>query len=68
LAITREMFLSLDEVEQLLAHVRRRAEDGGRSEFLDRVIIEVMLFTGLRNSEFCRLTLETRFSKRAKPC
>lgn len=56
-AITREMFLSLDEVEQLLGHVRRRAAAGGRSKAIDRLIVEVMLFTGLRNSEFCRLKL-----------
>jgi len=56
-AITQEMFLSLDEVERLLAHVRGRAEEAGRSGFLDRLIVEVMLFSGLRNSEFCRLRL-----------
>lgn len=60
-AITREMFLSTDEVAMLVNHVRSRAEVGrGRrllSASLDRLIIEAMLFSGLRNSEFCRLTL-----------
>ena len=62
---TREMFLSLEEVERLLRHVR----DGGRkrtaepavagrvaAEF-DRLIVEVLLFSGVRNSEFCKLRL-----------
>ncbi len=57
--ISREMFLSEPEVEVLLAHVRREqgaANDGRqRSAELDRLIIETLLFTGLRTSEFCRL-------------
>jgi integrase/recombinase XerD len=56
-AITREMFLSLDEVKSLLDHVRSRADQGGTAAFLDRLITEVLLFSGLRNSEFCRLRL-----------
>jgi len=64
-AITREMFLSLDEVEALLAHVRKRAEAGGQTEFLDRLIVEVMLFSGLRNSEFCGLRLGDAILDRA---
>jgi integrase/recombinase XerD len=55
--ITREMFLSLEEVDGLLAQVRQREEEGGAGGFLDRLIVEVMLFSGLRNSEFCRLRL-----------
>lgn len=57
--ITREMFLSFEEVSRLLAHVRTRARDGSErgaaSAQLDRLIIECLLFSGLRNSEFCRL-------------
>ena len=56
-SITREMFLSLDEVDKLVAHVRMRADEGVRSAFMDRLIVEVMLFSGLRNSEFCGLRL-----------
>lgn len=59
--ITREMFLSLDEVERLLRHVRsaERAADGRAATMaaLDRVIVESLLFSGLRSSEFCALML-----------
>ena len=57
--ISREMFLSEQEVERLLMHVRRTdaAAQTARTQSaeLDRLIIETLLFTGLRNSEFCRL-------------
>jgi integrase/recombinase XerD len=57
--ISREMFLSLQEVERLLDHVRRRvAEAKGRRRMtaeLDELIIELLLFSGVRTSEFCRL-------------
>jgi len=58
--ITRDMFLSIDEVERLLRFVRRRAEgdaDSRPDARLDQVIIECLLFSGLRNSEFCSLRL-----------
>lgn len=58
--ISREMFLSEREIEALLQFVRRdRTElvDADRAAQLDRLIIETLLFTGLRNSEFCRLAL-----------
>lgn len=56
--ISREMFLSLDEVERLLGHVRRRPDDGDRvAAMVDRVIVETLLFSGVRSSEFCRLKL-----------
>ncbi len=54
--ISRNMFLSLEEPERVLAHVRGTA--GGRAEparLLDRVIIEGLLFSGLRSSELCAL-------------
>lgn len=66
--ISRDMFLSEQEVETLLAHVRR--DDAAapaarrRSAELDRLIIETLLFTGLRNSEFCRLA-RTDFNRTA---
>lgn len=58
--ISREMFLSEQEVQVLLGHVRRNPavlSVDWRAVRLDRLIIETLLFTGLRNSEFCRLLL-----------
>lgn len=55
--ITREMFLSIEEVDSLLAFVRGKTDGEDSGAGLDRLIIEVLLFSGLRNSEFCRLTL-----------
>lgn len=55
--ITREMFLTSEETESLLDHVRQQEREGTASGFIDRIIVEVMLFSGLRNSEFCRLRL-----------
>jgi integrase/recombinase XerD len=58
-AITREMFLSVDEVDRLMAHLARRHEtavgEGLSGALVDRVIIETLLFSGIRCSEFCRL-------------
>ena len=60
--ITDQMFLSLTEIEHLLDRVRRRAlEASGRqaiSARLDQVVIEGLLFSGLRNSEFCRMRVQ----------
>ena len=57
--ISRDMFLSEQEIELLLRRVRRELADLSaveqRSARLDRLIVEMLLFTGLRNSEFCRL-------------
>ncbi|HEV3004851.1 MAG TPA: site-specific integrase [Pirellulales bacterium] len=64
--ISREMFLAEDEVEGLLRHVRKgttaaavHQRDSVRldSARLDRLIVELLLFSGLRNSELCRLTV-----------
>ncbi|MBI3758693.1 MAG: tyrosine-type recombinase/integrase [Deltaproteobacteria bacterium] len=46
--ISREMFLNEAEVETLLVHL-------GRVGLADRLIIEALLFSGLRCSELCRL-------------
>ena len=69
--ITREMFLSREEVELLLRYVRgggrkpaaaeramteQTATERAAAE-LDRLIVEVLLFSGIRNSEFCKLRL-----------
>jgi len=58
--ITRKMFLSEDDVDALLAHLSekiRRAEPGEIGPHIDEVIIRSLLFSGLRNSEFCGLAL-----------
>ena len=58
--ITRQMFLSEDEIDGLLQHLSRqvrRAECDSVGPHVDEVIIRSLLFSGLRNSEFCGLTL-----------
>ena len=60
--LTPDMFLSFDEVDLLLDHVRTRSRDDGAprtgvSAHLDRLVIEGLLFSGLRTSEFCGLTV-----------
>lgn len=58
--ITREMFLSESEVEPVLARVAARVREAGPDAVtpaVDEIIIHSLLFSGLRNSEFCRLTL-----------
>ena len=59
--ISREMFLSFEETERLLACVRSRTHQGPGREavaaMLDRVIIETLLLSGVRNSELCRLAI-----------
>lgn len=51
--ISREMFLSEAEVARLQKFLADRAEDAAAAT--DRLIIETLLFSGLRNSEFCQL-------------
>jgi integrase/recombinase XerD len=57
--LSREMFLSPDEVERLLKHVRTAGQNAtGRAQVsadVDRLVIEGLLFSGLRTTEFCRL-------------
>ena len=59
--LTRDSFLSESEVEGLLGSLGASpvGEDnaGAASAWLDRVIIESLLLSGLRNTEFCELTL-----------
>src|SRR5262245_10428028 len=58
--ITREMFLSEDEVQSLFRHVSarvRRGEPDAITARVDELLIRSLLLSGLRNSEFCRLTL-----------
>lgn len=59
--ITREMFLSEPETDRLLSELRSRIEECQGRERLraqtDRIIVESLLYSGLRNSEFCQLQL-----------
>lgn len=59
--ITRDMFLSVEEVDHLLASVRTRITPARSPDQVhaqvDQLIIEVLLFSGLRCSEFCGLRL-----------
>lgn len=62
--ITRDMLLAPSEVRRLVQHLRRRVQDSSGTDgssrpaaILDRVIVEGLLFSGLRCSEFCRLRL-----------
>ncbi len=59
--ITEEMFLSLEGVHDLLDWLGDRSRNGpdqhrNRAR-LDEVIVVSLLFSGLRNSEFCNLTV-----------
>ncbi len=59
--LTPEMFLSEGQARGLLRHVReqeRRAKPDRTSRSVDRLIVEILLFTGLRNSELCGLRAE----------
>jgi len=69
--ITREMFLDEAEVGLLLGKIRHalsvakgRDLAAGRH---DQLILETLLFSGLRNSEFCRLKLSDTILGHGKP-
>ncbi|MDZ4686878.1 MAG: site-specific integrase [Planctomycetaceae bacterium] len=67
--ISRDMFLEESEVEQLLADVRRRtveADAGDATPVVDQLIIEILVFSGLRPSEFCRLRVQDARLKAAE--
>ena len=57
--LTDEMFLDEEETASLCLYLRERinsADEASRSAaVVDRIVIETLLFSGLRNSEFCRL-------------
>ncbi len=59
--ITRELLLGDDEVARLLQSLRQnRRADSERKEALaarDRLLVEALLFSGLRNSELCGLRI-----------
>src|SRR5579872_455670 len=57
--ITREMFLTEEEVDVLVGHLAARVREapGEVAPRVDELIVHSLLFSGLRNSEFCRLTL-----------
>ncbi len=69
--LTPEMFLSLEETDSLLEHVRARCrEASGRAAIsaqLDRLIIEGLLFSGLRTTEFCHLRLADTVVGQGRP-
>jgi integrase/recombinase XerD len=60
-ALTRDMFLSEQEVETIRQSIRHRMQvnDGPAwcSVKTDELIFEVLTFSGIRNSEFCHLRL-----------
>lgn len=69
--ITKDMFLSLGEVETLLTLVRS-AEAAAEPEQaisarIDRLIVECLLFSGLRSSEFCKLRLADTPEGQSRP-
>ncbi len=57
--LTREMFLSEQEVDSLLSNLQqcvKSARNENRNQALtDELIVHCLIFSGLRNSEFCRL-------------
>ncbi len=68
--ITREMFLSETEVELVLARAAARVREAGSdavTPLVDEIIIHSLLFSGLRNSEFCHLTVADAVLGPAEP-
>ena len=60
--ISRKMFLSEDETAALLNYLAQQEQAAGEhavwlAAVTDRVIVETLLFSGLRNSEFCQITV-----------
>ena len=57
--LTEASFLKLEEASLLLLRIRdRERTEGAHPVFLtDRLIVEGLLFSGLRNTEFCSLAL-----------
>lgn len=70
--ITREMFLSVEEVAQLLSRLRddeaAAAESEQTTAATNRLIIETLICSGLRNSELCRLRLQDTPQATSLPC
>ena len=68
--ITRDMFLSVEEVRRLVANLRETAPGAthpDESAVLDRVVVETLLWSGLRSSEFCNLLLGDAHVDDARP-
>ncbi|WP_010585684.1 tyrosine-type recombinase/integrase [Schlesneria paludicola] len=67
--ITADMFLSEREVTELLAFIRDRqtatSGDARTRATVDRLIIEILLFSGLRNSELCHLRVRDALEGKA---
>jgi integrase len=68
--ITREMFFSESEVDRLLARTDERVRRGGPGDYgarTDQLILHGLLFSGIRNSEFCRLSVADVVLDRTEP-
>ena len=70
--ITREMFLAVDEATDLLTRLRdaestadNRAREAAAT---NRLVIETLIQSGLRNSELCRLRLQDTPVGSGMPC
>jgi integrase/recombinase XerD len=65
------MFLDEHEVAALLEFVRQQVRGAtGRRQIaarLDELIVECLLMSGLRNSEFCRLTVDEAIPRGGRP-
>lgn len=64
--ITRDLFLDELETEQLRRFLAGRESEGPEAA-TDRVIIETLLMSGLRNSELCNLRLQDVDASRSSP-
>jgi integrase/recombinase XerD len=64
--ITRELFLDEKEADALRSYVVS-CEAAGPEAFTDRVIIETLMMSGLRNSELCGLRLKDVDCSRSNP-
>lgn len=56
--LTREMFLSEQELGDLLGRLEVEVDYDQPATVTDRLIVNALVFSGLRNTEFCRLAVE----------
>ena len=67
-ALTPDKYLSDAAVNKILAYVRDASKSGSRRACTDRLIIELLLGTGLRAQEACNLRLGDLPASHGKPC
>lgn len=67
-ALTPDKYLSDAAVDKILAYVRKASKSGSRRACTDRLIIELLLGTGLRAHEACDLRLGDLPAQHGKPC